>query len=142
MTQRGQVPEFGHRSELKEQSSLTAACLAKEALDLEEEQTCWGPSTPARRGLIASALDHHPQHWYSQLSPPLLWERKRIIYLSALTAHAPLLPHGIYSCTILILYFLRRLSDSSCSSTSVLGCVFQMLPKYCHLLCWVLDLVM
>lgn len=68
MTQSGQVPEFVHRSELKEKSSLTAAFLAKEALDLEEEQACWGPSNPARRGLITSALDHSPQHGYSQPS--------------------------------------------------------------------------
>lgn len=134
--------EFVHRSEWKEQSSLTAACLAMEALDLQEEQVCWGPSNPARRGLITFALHHPAQHWYSQPSPPLLHERKRTLYLSALTAHTHLLPHSIYSFSVLILYFVRRVSDTPCSGTSVLGCFLQMLPKYYPLFSRVADLVM
>lgn len=136
MTQSGHVPELAHRSEWKGLSSLTAACLAMEALGVQEEQTCWGPSNPARGGSMTPALVHPPQHCCSQPSPPLC-EGKRTLYLSALTAHNSLLLHGIYSSSIPTLYFVRRVSDTSYSDTSVLGCVFQMLPKYCPLFCWV-----
>lgn len=75
---------------------------------------------------------------FTALTSSAPWKEKNILSVST----DSLLPHDIYSFSVLILYFVRRVSDTSCSGSSVLGCVLQTLSKYCPLFSRVADLVM
>lgn len=80
--QTGKVPVVAHRSVWEEQSSLVAACLG---MGLEEEQTCWGPSSPARRGSFGLPRSSSSVLVFITLtSSAQLKERKSTLNFSAL----------------------------------------------------------